>query len=84
MKKESFSWEKGDPTRYQTDTEAWCTFCQDCGSSLTYESPTKPDDLDVTTGSLNHPEDFPPSEDAYLKYRIPWVSTVQQKEIEHN
>lgn len=79
VKKASFSWGKGNPVRYQTETEAWRTFCPDCGSSLTYESPTRPDDMDVTTGSMDHPVDFPPTEDAYLMYRIPWVSTVQKK-----
>ncbi|MFQ6607408.1 MAG: GFA family protein [Fidelibacterota bacterium] len=84
LKKKFFSWEKGNPVRYQTETKAWRTFCPDCGSSLTYESPTRSDNIDVTTGSLDHPDDFPPTMDAYKKYRIPWVSLIREEDTKHD
>lgn len=31
-----FEFEKGTPRRYRTDTGAWRTFCDLCGTSLTY------------------------------------------------
>ncbi|NQV38638.1 MAG: GFA family protein [Candidatus Marinimicrobia bacterium] len=80
LKKETFSWIKGNPTRYKTDTKAWRTFCQDCGSSLTYESPTRTNDIDIASGSLDNPEKFPPTEDAYINYRIPWVHKIKHHE----
>ncbi|MCF7804763.1 MAG: GFA family protein [Candidatus Marinimicrobia bacterium] len=74
--KSSFKWTKVEPIRYKTDTEAHRTFCPDCGSSLTYEGVDRTNEIDITTGSLDNPEDFPPTKDAYLKYRLPWVETV--------
>ena len=74
--KSSFKWTKGEPIRYKTDTEAHRTFCPDCGSSLTYEAVDRTNEIDLTTGSLDNPEDFPPTKDAYLQYRLLWVRTL--------
>src|SRR6266850_2126967 len=48
-----FAFEKGTPKRYRTDTAAWRTFCENCGTSLTYECDTRPGEIDITTGSLD-------------------------------
>lgn len=76
VNKSSFKWTKGKPTRYKTDTEAHRTFCPDCGSSLTYEALKRKNEIDITTGSLDNPENFPPTGDAYTEYKLPWVKTV--------
>ena len=76
---EEFSWTKGSPTRYQTDTEAWRTFCPECGTSLTYESATRRDQIDILTASLDHPEDYPPNSDAWEEERLDWVPLVKKE-----
>ncbi len=72
-----FQWKKGSPKRYHTDTGAWRTFCEGCGTSLTYERDTRPGEIDLTAGSLDHPEDFPPAEDFYTDEKLPWVPLVK-------
>jgi hypothetical protein len=72
----NFRFVKGTPKRYHTDTGAWRTFCDVCGSSLTYEISTRPDEIDITTGSLDHPENFPPSKDVFAEEKLPWVHLV--------
>jgi len=72
-----FKFEKGDPKKYRTDTGAWRTFCGTCGTSLTYESDTRPDETDITTGSLDHPDDFPPTKDVFPEEKLPWVGLVE-------
>jgi hypothetical protein len=72
--------EKGEPKRYRTDTGAWRTFCATCGSSLTYEGDHRADQVDITTGSLDHPEFFPPTEDTWTEERIPWVALIEKPE----
>src|SRR5205809_4493030 len=62
VKRSDFQFVKGRPRRYQTETGAWRTFCDQCGTSLTYEHDKRPDEIDITTGSLDHPEDLPPDE----------------------
>jgi hypothetical protein len=34
------------------------------------------DEIDITTGSLDHPEDFPPTKDVYPEERPPWVDLI--------
>jgi hypothetical protein len=76
VNREDFQFEKGAPKRYHTDTGAWRTFCDSCGTSLTYERDTRPDEIDITTGSLDHPEDFPPTKDFFTEEKLPWVSLI--------
>jgi hypothetical protein len=72
----NFRFVKGTPKRYRTDTGAWRTFCDVCGTSLTYERDTRPDEIDITTGSLDHPEGFPPTKDVFPEERLPWVPLI--------
>ena len=76
VKRSQFQFVKGTPRRYRTDTGAWRTFCDQCGTSLTYETERRPDEIDITTGSLDHPEDFPPTKDVYPEERLPWVDLI--------
>jgi hypothetical protein len=76
VKRSPFQFVKGTPRRYQTETGAWRTFCDRCGTSLTYETDKRPDEIDITTGSLDHPEDFPPTKDVYPEERLPWVDLI--------
>jgi hypothetical protein len=75
----AFTFEKGNPARYRTETRAWRTFCSICGTSLTYESDTRRDEVDITTGSLDHPEKFPPNRDVYPEEKLAWVNLVESK-----
>ena len=77
VRNSEFAFEKGTPKRYRTDTGAWRTFCDACGTSLTYESPKRPNDIDITTGSLDHPEKFPPKRDFFVAEKLPWVRRVR-------
>ncbi|MEZ5276124.1 MAG: GFA family protein [Opitutaceae bacterium] len=67
----------GQPTRYRTDTGAWRSFCGRCGTSLTYESDNRPDRVDITTGSLDDPESFPPLDDTHADEKLSWVPLVE-------
>ena len=45
-------------------------FCGTCGTSLAYES--KPDEVDVTTCSLDQPGEVPPLDHTYVGEKLPW------------
>lgn len=77
----TFEFEQGSPRRYRTDTEAWRTFCADCGTSLTYEADARSDAVDITTGSLDHPEDFPPTKDVFPEEKLPWVELRSARKV---
>lgn len=76
VEKKSFAFTRGKPKRYRTPTKAWRTFCPACGTSLTYESVKRTNDIDLTTGSLDHPEKFSPKHDFFVKEKLPWVALV--------
>lgn len=70
----AFVLEQGTPKRYRTETEAWRTFCEDCGTSLTYTADRRPGEIDIATGSLDRPEEFPPSRDVFPEEKLSWVT----------
>jgi hypothetical protein len=76
VERSQFQFVKGTPRRYQTETGAFRTFCDRCGTSLTYEADKRPDEIDITTASLDRPEDFPPTKDVYPEERLPWVDLI--------
>ena len=71
-----FKFTSGEPKRYRTDTGAYRTFCGDCGTSLTYEHESRPGEIDITTGSLDEPEKFPPAKDFAAEEKLSWVPLV--------
>ena len=74
----NFRLEKGQPKKYRTETGAVRTFCDRCGTSLTYEIDKRPDEIDVTTGSLDDPEAFPPTRDVFPEEKLSWVPLLAQ------
>jgi hypothetical protein len=68
-----FVFTQGQAKRYRTNTGAHRTFCSDCGTPLTYENDSRPDQIDITTGSLDDPEKFGPTKDVYVDEKLSWV-----------
>jgi len=78
----NFRFTEGTPRRYLTDTGAWRTFCDNCGTSMTYEIASRPNEIDITTGSLDQPEHFPPSRDVFSDEKLTWVPLVPEGKCE--
>lgn len=49
------------------------TFCESCGSSLSYSLSDRPNYIDVTAGTLNHPNDLEPDWHIWGKHKVDWV-----------
>jgi hypothetical protein len=71
-----FEFKLGQPKRYRTETGAYRTFCADCGTSITYENDERPGETDITTGSLDHPEQYAPTKDVFADEKLSWVPLV--------
>jgi hypothetical protein len=69
----SFRFVQGAPTRYRSSAKATRSFCPRCGTQLTFEGDATPDELDVTTCSLDDPERVPPADHVYTSTRLAWV-----------
>ncbi|MDQ3568557.1 MAG: GFA family protein [Actinomycetota bacterium] len=67
-----FSFVSGEHMEYRSSPEVVRTFCGKCGTSLTYQH--EGDKVDVTTASLDRPEDFPPACHIWMEDKIGWES----------
>jgi hypothetical protein len=47
-------------------------FCGNCGSALTYEIARSAGTIDITTVTLDEPNNFLPDREVWLEDRIPW------------
>ena len=70
----SFRFTAGQPTKFQSSSHASRSFCGCCGTPLTFQSTTAPDEVDITICSLEHPEQVPPRDHIHTASKIPWVS----------
>jgi hypothetical protein len=62
----------GTPSEYRSSPPVVRTFCGACGSPLTYWHADWPDIMDVTTGSLDSPQDFPPVDHIWMADAVAW------------
>jgi hypothetical protein len=62
----------GAPRTFESTRGVFRTFCGNCGSALTYASDSSPASLDITTVSLDNPEQFPPTREGWLEHRLSW------------
>ena len=65
---------KGEPTRYNSTAKGIRSFCSRCGTQLTFERADFPDEIDVTTGSLDDPNLVPPRDNTHTSTRLRWVA----------
>ena len=63
----------GDTTTFQSSSAASRRFCAECGTQLAFYSSHQPDLIDITTCSLEQPEQVPPVDHIYGASRVPWV-----------
>ena len=68
-----FAFTRGQPKTFKSSDDVRRTFCADCGGPLTYEHDKRPDEVDVTTCSLDAPQDFAPAYHIWLADELPWV-----------
>ncbi|HYP69354.1 MAG TPA: GFA family protein, partial [Variovorax sp.] len=49
------------------------SFCPHCGTTLTFQSSRYPQEIDITTCSLDDPEQVPPKDHIYTSTQLQWV-----------
>jgi len=62
----------GEPTVFRSSPGVERTFCNRCGTPLTYASEAAPDTIDVTTVSLDEPSLYPPLKEVWLEHKLAW------------
>jgi hypothetical protein len=55
------------------EQQATRSFCPHCGTQLTFQADDYPDEIDITTCSLDHPEAVPPRDHTYTSSKVQWI-----------
>ena len=67
-----FQWLGEKPRRYRSSPFAERGFCSSCGSTLTMHEEVLSERVQVTLGSLDHPERVVPDDHVWIQSRIAW------------
>jgi hypothetical protein len=70
---ERFAYTAGAPARFSSSPGVTRSFCGRCGTPLTYEGARWPGEVHVLIGTLDRPEDFVPTRDAFAEEKLPWL-----------
>ena len=71
-----FQLTKGVPARLRSSQRVTRTFCAACGTPLTYQHDDTLTEIDITIGSLDHPDSVVPEDHTFTCYRLSWVKTA--------
>jgi len=72
FRKDDVEFLHGELTEYRSSPPAHRGFCGTCGSALTYRTERRPEQLDLTTATFDHPELFAPEKEIYLAEKLDW------------
>ena len=75
--KKSFRFNGGSPTFYKSSNSAERGFCQNCGSRLIFQ-PLNSESIAVEVGSLDRPEDVPPTYHTGVEGKVSWFALDDQ------
>ncbi|VXB48877.1 Aldehyde-activating protein [Massilia sp. 9I] len=68
-----FRYTKGEPQRFASSEHVLRGFCPQCGTTLTFEDARWPEELDITSASLDDPEQAPPGDHTFVRSRLRWM-----------
>ena len=66
----AFEWLSGAPKAYSSSPGIEWLHCEDCGSLVGYRRASRPNHTDVTTGTLDQPNLYPPTVEIWLDHKI--------------
>ena len=68
-----FAYTGGEPATYHSSDHGLRQFCSSCGTPVVFTSPQRPEDVDITLGSLDRPEDHPAKHHVFSANKVPWL-----------
>jgi hypothetical protein len=72
FEKADFEWLAGEPVAYSSSPGIEWLHCRDCGSLVGYRRVSRPDHMDITTGTLDDPNRYPATVEIWLEHKIDW------------
>lgn len=68
----------GTPGVYHSSPGVTRQFCTACGTQLSFAYDSTPEEIDITTASLDDPEQVPPEDHTFSESRLHWVRLGDQ------
>ena len=68
----------GQLAAYKSSDHGERRFCPTCATQVAFWSSKRPDEIDVTIGTLDHPEKYPAKRHVFAANRLPWVHLDEQ------
>ncbi len=78
VKLNQFAWLSGQAQAYRSSAPVTRAFCPTCGTPLSYQHSARPDDIELTTATLDQPEAVPPDEEIWLSHKVAWAASDPQ------
>ena len=75
-----FGWLAGVPADYSSSPGIHWLFCASCGSTVGYRRAERPGHMDITTGTLDEPDRFPPDVEIWVTHRIGWEALHPERD----
>lgn len=63
-----------EPAAFKSSERATRTFCASCGTPLTFQSTVSPGEIDITTCSLDEPDQASPRDHTFVRSKPSWVT----------
>jgi putative acetyltransferase len=63
----------GTPASFRSSEHATRSFCAACGTQLTFADDASPEEIDISTCSLDDPAAVPPVDHTFSSRRVPWL-----------
>lgn len=68
-----FTYTNGTPKTLQSSEKGQRFFCEACGTPVACITGEAAEHVDITLGSLDHPEAYPPNMESYTDTKLAWV-----------
>jgi len=73
VRRDALRWTAGTPARHASSPGVERQFCGRCGTQLTWHSASVPDEIDITTCSLDDPDAVAPADHTFDAQRVRWL-----------
>lgn len=80
--RKAFAVTSGSLKEYSSSPGVTRSFCENCGTPITYESEYRIGEIHVNIGTLEHPENYPPKFHVNYKEKLSWL-TVDDETIRY-
>lgn len=73
-----FAFTQGAPRHFASSPGVRRGFCGDCGSPLSYENESMPDEVHLYAASLTDPSEVAPSRHVFAAEQVPWLEILDE------